>query len=117
MMLVFQKFVSLIMSLLTLLSSGALFGDAGRYSRFTDKVGFAPLTAQELRLTEAERAKGREWYETNVLRAGANGVAPAYDFPWTASGWPAALTAGRLPPGRRAKKARSAGEEKPRSSP
>ncbi len=79
-MLVFQKFVSLILSLLTLLSSGALFGDAGRYSRFTDKVTFAPLTAQELRLTEAERAKSRAWYETYILHAGANGVAPAYDF-------------------------------------
>ena len=80
MMLLIQKFFALMMSLLTLFSSGALFGDAGRYSRFTDNVGFSPLTAQELTVTEAERAKTRDWYETNILYAGANGVAPAYDF-------------------------------------
>ena len=80
MMLAFQKFLSLMLSLLSLLSSGAVFGDAGRYSRFADQLSFSPLTAQEMRLTAAERNKTREWYETYILRAGANGVAPAYDF-------------------------------------
>ena len=41
MALLFQKFISLILSVLTLVSSGAIFGAAGRYSRFTDKVSFS----------------------------------------------------------------------------
>ena len=80
MMLAFRKFISLILSFLTMLSGGAIFGEAGRYGRFTDKITFKPLTAGELTVTAAERAKCREWYETNILHAGANGIAPAYDF-------------------------------------
>ena len=80
MMLAIQKFLAFVLSFLTALSGGSLFGGAGRYSRFTDKVSFSPLTAQEMTVTAAERAKGRDWYETNILYAGTNGVAPAYDF-------------------------------------
>lgn len=80
MMLLIQKFLALMMSFLTAVSGGAIFGEAGRYSRFTDKTSFAPLTAQELETTAAERSKTRRWYETNILFAGTNGVAPAYDF-------------------------------------
>ena len=80
MMLFIKKILALMLSFLTMLSSGAIFGDAGRYSRFTDRIGFEPISAADLAVSDAERERCREWYETNVLNAGANGVAPAYDF-------------------------------------
>lgn len=43
------------------------------------EVSFEPITAQEALVNDAERARCREWYETNVLLTGENAV-PVFNF-------------------------------------
>ena len=51
------------------------------FKKFTDtSVTFPTATAEELRLTDSEKALNKAWYDANVLHAVKNGKAPAYDF-------------------------------------
>lgn len=49
---------------------------------FYDKSvdGFEPVTAEEIKLTANELAASEKWYYENIVNAGKNGIAPAYDF-------------------------------------
>ncbi len=75
-----KKFVSMILAFFTLLFSGADLGEEIRYIRYDTDVNFTSLSAEELAVSEAEKAACRTWYEENVLYAGTNGKTPAYDF-------------------------------------
>lgn len=46
----------------------------------TSEVTFETVSASDLGVSESEKNNCKEWYETNILYAGNNGVAPAYDF-------------------------------------
>lgn len=76
-----QKATAFILSLFTLLFGGKLFGKEGQYLfRFESDVRFNTVDADKMKTSETEKAKCREWFETNILKAGANGTAPAYEF-------------------------------------
>lgn len=76
-----QKATAFILSLFTLLFNGKLFGKDGQYLfRFDSDVKFETVNADEMKTSENEKAKCREWFETNILNAGTNGNAPAYQF-------------------------------------
>ncbi|MBQ6420803.1 MAG: alpha-galactosidase [Clostridia bacterium] len=79
-----SKIIQIILSLLTAITtvflSGSLFGTGAQYARFDKDVAFQSADVRALTLTDAERARARRWYEDNILYAGANGRAPAYDF-------------------------------------
>ena len=47
---------------------------------FTSNVRFDTITAQEVRVSDEEKAACRTWLEENILTAGYNGRIPAYDF-------------------------------------
>ena len=47
---------------------------------FSSNVRFPSLTAAQVRVSEEEQKDCRAWFEENILNAGGNGKAPAYDF-------------------------------------
>ena len=75
-----KRLFAAILSLFTLLFSGADLGVEGRYVRYEKDVSFSSLPAGELAVTKEEKDACRAWFEENVLYAGGNGKAPAYDF-------------------------------------
>ncbi len=75
-----KKVFSIIIAFFTLLFSGADLGEELPYLRFETDVSFTSLSADELPVTEDEKTACRTWYEENVLYAGQNEIAPAYDF-------------------------------------
>ena len=75
-----KKIFSIILAFFSLLFSGADLGEEIRYLRYDTDATFVSLPADELTLTQEEKDTCRAWYEENILYAGQNGVAPAYDF-------------------------------------
>ncbi len=75
-----KKIFSIILAFFTLLFSGADLGEEIRYLRFDKDVTFTSLSADALDVTEEEKSACRTWYEENILYAGQNGKAPAFDF-------------------------------------
>ena len=46
----------------------------------TKSISFAPISAKDIKVSQAEKDSCREWYDTYVINAGTNGKKPAYDF-------------------------------------
>lgn len=43
-------------------------------------ISFAPISADEVKVSDEEKAACREWFDKNIINAGTNGTAPAYNF-------------------------------------
>lgn len=43
-------------------------------------VSFEPVSAQDMKISPAEKNACREWFEKNVVNAGPDGTVPAYNF-------------------------------------
>lgn len=43
-------------------------------------VSFEPISAEEMNVSADEKRLCRNWFETNIINAGSNGVTPAYSF-------------------------------------
>ena len=77
----------LVAGILLIVQVGSLFLAFGRlpqgwaFKKFSNvTVSFETASAEELALTEAEKALNKAWYEENVLHAVEKGKAPAFDF-------------------------------------
>ena len=73
-----KLFSAFLAALLTFFSG--LHSETLRYKKFSADVRFSPLSAQELALSDEEKAACRRWFDENVRFAGTNGLPPAYDF-------------------------------------
>lgn len=73
--------VSVLLSILTVFSNiGAFFTSPDPISKSSRDFTFSPISAEEARVTEAEKKLCAEWFRENIVDAGANGTAPAYNF-------------------------------------
>lgn len=43
-------------------------------------IFFAPITAEDVKVSAKEKALCRSWFEENIVNAGTNGTVPAYSF-------------------------------------
>ena len=75
-----KRFAALLNALLIVIVGNWNVGYTLRYKDFTDEVSFASVSADDLKVTDEEKQRAREWYEENVLYAGSNGKVPAYTF-------------------------------------
>ncbi|MCR5485845.1 MAG: alpha-galactosidase [Clostridiales bacterium] len=77
----FKKIFSFILAFFSLFFSGNLFQKEGQYFfKFTEDFAFEPLTHDEMKVKSEEIDLCRKWFDENIVFAGSNGKAPAYDF-------------------------------------
>ncbi len=54
--------------------------DYRNFILFSSNVSFDSASAAELKVSEAEKERCKNWFDENIINAGSNGKAPAYNF-------------------------------------